>query len=66
MFAYEPGYLAKGAAPHRQIPHRSDAWDVMAWEKTVLDLAEEAGLSAPIRHLVAVGERKVLLLERLT
>lgn len=53
-----------GALLIAKFPHRSDAWDVMAWEKTVLDLAEEAGLHTPVRQLASVGGRRVLLLER--
>lgn len=47
-----------------KFPHRSDGWDVMAWEATVLDLAEAAGIRTPSRQLVRVGGRSVLLLER--
>ena len=47
-----------------KFPHRSDEWDVMAWEKTALDLAQAAGLRVPTRRLVDVGGASVLLLER--
>lgn len=47
-----------------KFPHHSDEWDVMAWEKTALDLAEQCGIRVPVRHLVDVGGRHVLLLER--
>lgn len=47
-----------------KFPHRSDDWDVMAWEATVLDLAEAAGVRTPSRQLLRVGGRSVLLLER--
>lgn len=47
-----------------KFPHRDDEWDVMAWEKWALDLAEAAGIDVPKRRLVDAGSRKVLLLER--
>lgn len=50
-------YIAK-------FPHHHDEWDVMAWEKTALDLAERAGIEVPHRILTKVSGRSVLLLER--
>lgn len=51
-------YIAK-------FPHPvADQWDVMAWEKTVLDLAEQAGINVPGRRLQRIGGRSVLLIER--
>ena len=50
-------YIAK-------FPHPDDDWDVMAWEKTALDLAEAAGIRVPVSRLTEVGGRHVLLLER--
>jgi len=47
-----------------KFPHHSDEWDVMAWEKTALDLAERCGIRVPHRQLVDVGGRNVLLLDR--
>lgn len=47
-----------------KFPHREDDWDVMAWEKTVLDLADDASLETPVRRLTKVGGRSVLLLDR--
>ncbi|HEY0240825.1 MAG TPA: HipA domain-containing protein [Friedmanniella sp.] len=47
-----------------KFPHRSDAWDVMAWEKTALDLARSSGIDVPRCELVGVGQRHVLLLDR--
>lgn len=47
-----------------KFPHRDDEWDVMAWEKTMLDLAGLAGLRVPRYRLARVGPRNVLLLER--
>lgn len=47
-----------------KFPHPDDQWDVMAWEKTMLDLAGEAGLLVPNSRLTKVGARNVLLLER--
>jgi serine/threonine-protein kinase HipA len=50
-------YIAK-------FPMSTDTWDVMAWEKTALDLAEAAGISAPGRRLEQVDGRGVLIVER--
>lgn len=50
-------YIAK-------FPHHTDQWDVMAWEKTALDLAERAGIQVPGRRITHVDGRTVLLLER--
>jgi serine/threonine-protein kinase HipA len=47
-----------------KFPHHSDDWDVIAWEKTALDLAQRAGVEVPGRRLTMVGGRSVLLLER--
>lgn len=47
-----------------KFPHPHDTWDVMAWEKTALDLAELAGIDTPPRELTRVGDRAVLLLQR--
>jgi serine/threonine-protein kinase HipA len=53
-----------GALLIAKFPHRDDEWDVMAWEKTALDLAESAGLRVPRRRLTKVGARNVLLIDR--
>lgn len=47
-----------------KFPHPHDEWDVMAWEKTALDLAEHAGIDVPRRLLVTISGKSVLLLER--
>ncbi len=47
-----------------KFPHPADEWDVMAWEKTALDLAEQADIRVPARRLVDVGGRSVLVLDR--
>lgn len=47
-----------------KFPHRSDEWNVMAWEKTALDIAERAGIETPERRLEPVGDRHILLLRR--
>lgn len=47
-----------------KFPHHNDEWDVMAWEKTALDLASRAGIDVPRSELVSVGNRRVLLLKR--
>lgn len=57
--------VADGGRLHiAKFPHPSDEWDVMAWEKTALDLAERAGIRTPARRLTVVDGRSVLLLER--
>jgi serine/threonine-protein kinase HipA len=47
-----------------KFPSPQDDWDVIAWEKTALDLAERAGIRVPRRRLVRVAGRSVLLLDR--
>ena len=47
-----------------KFPHRSDDWDVMAWEKTTLDLAHAAGIRVPARRLVPIDGRHALVLDR--
>lgn len=42
----------------------ADTWNVMAWEKTALDLAHAAGISVPESRLVRVGGRHVLVVDR--
>jgi serine/threonine-protein kinase HipA len=49
--------IAKFASPR-------DEWDVIAWEKTALDLAERAGIRAPRRRLLRINGKAVLLLDR--
>lgn len=44
--------------------HPGDEWDVMAWEKTCLDVAKAAGLEVPVARLIRIGSDSVLLLER--
>lgn len=44
--------------------HPGDEWNVMAWEKTVLDLAKKAGISVPGSKLVRIGSDTALVLER--
>jgi len=53
-----------GALLIAKFPHHDDLWDVMAWEKTMLDLARAAGLHTPQSRLTRVGSRNVLLLDR--
>ncbi|ABM10501.1 type II toxin-antitoxin system HipA family toxin [Paenarthrobacter aurescens] len=55
---------ADGCLSIAKFPHPGDEWDVMAWEKTALDLAERAGLQVPSRHLTKVDGRSVLILRR--
>lgn len=47
-----------------KFPHHSDEWDVMAWEKTALDLAERAGIDTPRRETTLIDGKTVLLLDR--
>lgn len=47
-----------------KFPQHSDAWDVMAWEKTALDLADAAGIATPARRFTRIDGRGVLLLAR--
>ncbi|MFJ2368311.1 type II toxin-antitoxin system HipA family toxin [Microbacterium sp. NPDC087665] len=44
--------------------HPEDAWDVMAWEATALDLAKAAGVAVPTYRLAPLDGRNVLLLNR--
>lgn len=44
--------------------HPGDEWDVMAWEKTSLDVAKATGLTVPAAKLLRIGPDSVLLLER--
>ncbi|WOQ16007.1 type II toxin-antitoxin system HipA family toxin [Raineyella sp. W15-4] len=56
--------LEDGSLAIAKFPHSSDGWDVMAWEATMLDLLEAAGIRTPQRRLTHVGERSVLILRR--
>ncbi|HEY5200674.1 MAG TPA: HipA domain-containing protein [Acidothermaceae bacterium] len=47
-----------------KFPHPDDEWDVMAWEKTALDLAALAGIRVPATRLAHVDDHSVLLLDR--
>jgi serine/threonine-protein kinase HipA len=49
--------IAKFASPR-------DEWDVIAWEKTSLDLAERAGIRTPGRRLRRINGKSVLILNR--
>lgn len=42
----------------------ADSWDVMAWEKVCLDLAESAGIAVPSRQLLNIAGRRVLVVGR--
>ncbi|MDR2930849.1 MAG: HipA domain-containing protein [Propionibacteriaceae bacterium] len=44
--------------------HFRDRWNVMAWEKTALDLAKCAGVCVPVSRLLDIEEHPVLLVER--
>ena len=47
-----------------KFPHHNDDWDVTAWEKTALDLAERAGIETPPREITPVVGKAVLILQR--
>jgi serine/threonine-protein kinase HipA len=47
-----------------KFPHHADQWNVIAWEKSALDLAEDAGIDVPRRQLVGIEGNPVLLLDR--
>lgn len=47
-----------------KFPHHTDEWDVMAWEKTALDLAQRAGIDVPRSELAKIDGRSVLVSER--
>ncbi|WP_165253177.1 type II toxin-antitoxin system HipA family toxin [Adlercreutzia sp. ZJ304] len=47
-----------------KFPHPSDSWNVMAWEKTALDIARRAHAEVPANKLITIGSSSVLLLER--
>lgn len=44
--------------------HPEDEWDVMAWEKTALDIAGAAGIEVPKARLMHLGTDSALVLER--
>jgi serine/threonine-protein kinase HipA len=54
------GHLAIAKFPSSN----SDAWNVMAWEKVALDLAERAGVVVEKSQLVRAGGRHVLIVDR--
>lgn len=47
-----------------KFPHRDDQWDVMAWEKVALDLAELSGIEVPASELIEIDGRHVLVMQR--
>jgi serine/threonine-protein kinase HipA len=47
-----------------KFPHHADAWDVMAWEATALDLAEASGVVVASHALTQADGRHLLLLDR--
>lgn len=47
-----------------KFPSPSDEWNVMAWEKTALDLAAQAGITTPDNHLEIIAGRNVLIVDR--
>ena len=55
---------AGGRLAIAKFPSHGDEWDVVRWEAVALDLAENAGIDVPRRHLESVNGRPVLLLDR--
>lgn len=47
-----------------KFPHPDDAWDVIAWEATALDLARASGVAVPDYQLIRLEGRHVLLMAR--
>lgn len=56
--------LDEGRLLIAKFSHPGDERDVMAWEKTALDLAKAAGIPAPKASLVRLGTDRALVLER--
>jgi len=54
----------QGALHIAKFAHPQDEWDVLAWEATALDLAEQAGIRVPQRRLVRFGDGSALVLTR--
>ena len=42
----------------------SDTWNVMAWEKTAFDLAQQAGITVPDSRLLRIANRDVHIIDR--
>ncbi|ADB35452.1 HipA domain protein [Kribbella flavida DSM 17836] len=53
-----------GAIAIAKFPSRSDAWNVMAWEKIAFDLASAAGIAVPRSQLLKVAGRHVHVIDR--
>jgi serine/threonine-protein kinase HipA len=47
-----------------KFPHPQDEWDVVGWEATALDLAEQADIRVPLRRLIRFGGGAALVLAR--
>jgi serine/threonine-protein kinase HipA len=47
-----------------KFPSPSDEWNVMAWEKTALDMAAQVGIETPENHLETIAGRNVLIVDR--
>ena len=47
-----------------KFPSPTDEWNVMAWEKTALDLAASAGITVPESSLHSIAGRSVLVVDR--
>jgi serine/threonine-protein kinase HipA len=47
-----------------KFPHLQDAWEVIAWEWVMLEMAAEAGIRVPAHELMSIDDQSVLLTER--
>lgn len=56
--------IDRGRLMIAKFPHHDDAWDVMAWEGTALDIAQLAGIRVATHQLTRVDDRHLLLLDR--
>lgn len=56
----ENGQIAIAKFPSKKF----DRWNVIAWEKTMLDLAKAAGITVPNSQLVNIGTNNVLIIDR--
>jgi serine/threonine-protein kinase HipA len=56
----EGGRIAIAKFPSRRV----DDWDVEAWERVALALAEQAGIRVPRSRLIRIEDRNVLVVDR--
>ncbi len=58
------GVVDEGKLLLAKFSHENDDWNVIAWEKTALDMAKLAGIKTPNCELVSLGNDDVLVQER--